>query len=49
MTNASKMNIPADYTFPDNLSDKRKDWKLSWFLVEEFGVATIAVSGKYHI
>ncbi|KAG6999536.1 hypothetical protein G7Y79_00034g069590 [Physcia stellaris] len=43
MANASSIKIPANYIFPDNLSRKPKDWKLSWFLLRELGVATIPV------
>lgn len=49
MLNAGKIKVPADYPFPQNLSNKTRDWKLSWLLLQEFGVATIPASGKLQV
>lgn len=38
--------MPKDYWFPASTSGKTRDWKVCWFLLKEFGVATIPASGK---
>ena len=49
LLNAGRIRYPKDYPFPSSISGKTRDWKLCWFLLQEFGVATIPVSGKYPV
>ena len=49
MLNAGKIKIPEDYTFPQALYRKSRDWRLSWFVLMEVGVATIPASGKLSV
>ncbi|KAG8526451.1 uncharacterized protein KY384_000044 [Bacidia gigantensis] len=46
LLNAGKIRVPGDYLFPEKVISKSRDWKLCWFLLQEFGVATIPVSGE---
>ncbi len=45
LLNAGKIRFPDGYLFPPSILGKTRDWKLCWFLLQEFGVATIPVSG----
>lgn len=45
LLNVGKIRCPGDYPFPPGILGKTRDWKLCWFLLQEFGVATIPVSG----
>lgn len=45
MLNAGKIKVPKGYTFPAALYKKTRDWRLSWFVLMEVGVATIPSSG----
>ncbi|CAF9938575.1 MAG: hypothetical protein HETSPECPRED_001118 [Heterodermia speciosa] len=47
MVNATSIKVPAQYVFPENLADKPQDWRLSWMLLQEFGVASIPVSASF--
>ena len=44
MANFAKVKIPDDYTFPDDLWDRPRDYRLAWFLIMELGVVTICPS-----
>lgn len=46
MLNAGKIKVPKGYTFPAALYKKTRDWRLSWFVLMEVGVATIPSSGE---
>ena len=46
LLNAGKIRYPAHYPFPPAILHKTRDWRLCWFLLQEFGVATIPVSGR---
>src|ERR1700710_1935073 len=47
LVNMKKVNIPADYPFPDHVKDRPRDFKLSWFLIQEVGVAAIPPTEFY--
>lgn len=46
LVNTSKINIPEGYQFPPDLQSRTRDFKLSWFLIREVGVAAIPPTGK---
>ncbi|KAL9066664.1 MAG: hypothetical protein Q9161_007423 [Pseudevernia consocians] len=46
LVNTSKIRIPEDYVFPAELQDKPRDYRLSWFIIQELGVAAIPTSGS---
>lgn len=46
--NTRKIQIPPGYEFPPSVSDKSRDIKICWFLIQELGVTTIPGSGKKH-
>ncbi|EWC48700.1 putative aminotransferase C6B12.04c [Drechslerella stenobrocha 248] len=41
LVNMSKVKIPDGYPFPDFVQSRPRDFKLSWFLIKELGVAAI--------
>ncbi|KAK6345480.1 hypothetical protein TWF718_007396 [Orbilia javanica] len=41
LVNMAKVQIPEDYPFPDFVQSRPRDFKLSWFLIKELGVAAI--------
>jgi len=41
MANLSKVKLPEDYSFPSNIASRTRDFKLSYFLIHELGVAAI--------
>jgi kynurenine aminotransferase len=41
LVNMAKVKIPADYPFPEHVATRPRDFKLSWFLIMEIGVAAI--------
>ena len=41
LVNFSKVNLPSDYDFPPHVASRPRDFKLSWFLIKELGVAAI--------
>lgn len=45
--NTQKIRVPASFRFPPGVADKRWDWKLCWFLIQEIGVSTIPGSGTF--
>lgn len=44
MVNMSKVKLPSGYKFPSHVATRPRDFKLSWFLIMEFGVAAIPPS-----
>ena len=42
-----KVKLPENYEFPVNVKDRPRDFKLSWFLITEVGVAAIPPTGEY--
>lgn len=47
MVNMAKVKIPADYSFPAHVASRPRDFKLSWFIMMELGVAAIPPSEFY--
>jgi kynurenine aminotransferase len=47
LVNMKKVKIPADYPFPNHVKDRPRDFKLSWFLIQEVGVAAIPPTEFY--
>ena len=41
LVNMSKVKLPEDYEFPPHVAERPRDFKLSWFLIKEVGVAAI--------
>jgi kynurenine aminotransferase len=41
LVNMSKVKLPEDYEFPPHVAERPRDFKLSWFLIKELGVAAI--------
>lgn len=41
LVNMSKVRLPDDYNFPPHVAERPRDFKLSWFLINEVGVAAI--------
>ncbi|KAI9768594.1 MAG: hypothetical protein M1840_004791 [Geoglossum simile] len=41
LVNLKKVCMPANYEFPHHVADRPRDFKLSWFLIKEVGVAAI--------
>lgn len=41
LVNMSRVQLPADYDFPPQVADRPRDFRLSWFLIMELGVAAI--------
>jgi len=39
--NMAKVKLPDDYDFPPHVASRPRDFKLSWFLIMELGVAAI--------
>jgi kynurenine aminotransferase len=37
----AKVRLPDDYDFPPHVAERPRDFKLSWFLIKEVGVAAI--------
>ncbi len=47
LANFGKVNLPDGYEFPAHVRDRPRDFKLSWFLIMELGVAAIPPSEFY--
>ncbi|RAL61532.1 hypothetical protein DID88_009571 [Monilinia fructigena] len=47
LVNMKKVKIPSDYPFPDHVMNRPRDFKLSWFLIHEVGVAAIPPTEFY--
>lgn len=41
LVNMAKVKLPEDYKFPPHVANRPRDFKLSWFLIMEIGVAAI--------
>lgn len=41
MANLAKVQLPADYDFPEHVKSRPRDFKMAWFLIQEFGIAAI--------
>ena len=47
LVNMRKVQLPKDYDFPPHVADRPRDFKLSWFLIMELGVAAIPPTEFY--
>ncbi|MCJ1472046.1 hypothetical protein MMC13_000691 [Lambiella insularis] len=47
LVNMSKVQLPPDYEFPSHVASRPRDFKLSWFLIMELGVAAIPPTEFY--
>ncbi|KAM0481836.1 hypothetical protein ACHAPX_003165 [Trichoderma viride] len=47
VVNMSKVTLPENYPFPPHVQERPRDFKLAWFLIQEFGVAAIPPSEFY--
>ena len=43
----SKVHLPPDYQYPSHVVERPRDFKLSWFLIMELGVAAIPPTEFY--
>ena len=41
LANLAKVKLPEDYEFPAHVQSRPRDFKLSWFLIKELGIAAI--------
>ncbi|KAH0543914.1 hypothetical protein FGG08_001815 [Glutinoglossum americanum] len=46
LVNLKKVRMPAGYDFPPHVAGRPRDFKLSWFLIKEVGVAAIPPTGQ---
>lgn len=47
LVNMNKVQLPEDYPFPPHVASRPRDFKLSWFLIQEVGVAAIPPTEFY--
>lgn len=47
LANLGKVRLPKDYSFPPHVAERPRDFKMSWFLIMELGVATIPPTEFY--
>lgn len=47
LVNMAKVKLPANYEFPPHVASRPRDFKLSWFLIMEVGVAAIPPTEFY--
>ena len=47
LANLARVSLPSYYKFPDHVKDRPWDFKLSWFLIMELGVAAIPPTEFY--
>ena len=47
MVNMKKVKLPQGYDFPPHVSERPRDFHLSWFLTKEIGVAAIPPTGTF--
>lgn len=47
LVNMKKVKLPEGYPFPPHVADRPRDFKLSWFLIQEVGVAAIPPTDFY--
>ena len=47
LANFSKVKLPEDYQWPEQVRDRPRDFKLSWFCIMELGVAAIPPTEFY--
>jgi kynurenine aminotransferase len=47
LANMKKVRLPEGYPFPPHVASRPRDFKLAWFLIQEFGVAAIPPTEFY--
>lgn len=47
LVNLSKVKLPENYDFPPYVAERRRDFRLCWFLIKELGVAAIPPTEFY--
>lgn len=47
LVNMAKVQLPSHYVFPPHVKNRRKDFKLAWFMIMELGVAAIPPTEFY--
>ena len=47
LANLGKVTLPENYAFPPHVADRPRDFKMSWFLIMELGVAAIPPTEFY--
>jgi kynurenine aminotransferase len=47
LANMAKVQIPSDYQFPPHVKNRRRDFKIAWFMIMELGVAAIPPTEFY--
>lgn len=47
LVNMKKVQIPTNYIFPAHIENKPRDFKLTWWLIKELGIAAIPPSEFY--
>ncbi|KAL2046906.1 hypothetical protein N7G274_000924 [Stereocaulon virgatum] len=47
LANLGKVKLPENYAFPPHVADRPRDFKMSWFLIMELGVAAIPPTEFY--
>jgi kynurenine aminotransferase len=47
LVNMKKVKMPENYPFPPQVAERPRDFKLSWFLIQELGVAAIPPTEFY--
>ena len=45
--NIKNIALPSNYPFPISITDKTRDYRVSWCLTQEYGVSSIPGSGKF--
>lgn len=48
LVNFSKLKLPVDYEYPDTFKTKTKDFKLAYWLINEYGIVTIPPTEFLH-
>lgn len=47
LANMASVKMPEDYPFPPHVACRPRDFKLSWFLIKEVGVAAVPPTEFY--
>ena len=47
LVNMAKVQMPEDYPFPEHVGNRPRDFKMCWWMIQEFGLAAIPPSEFY--
>ena len=47
LVNMKNVRLPKDYPFPPHVASRPRDFKMVWFLIQQFGVAGVPPTGFY--